>query len=475
MYKNQYWWLRIALIIWDCIISICAFFLAGIVRFGNCNQFFMATNVTELCMVIILASVVAFLLSRMYQNFILRDLPQGLFNTVKYCFWLYTILLLYTFSTRNEMILSRLTLLYSIPIWFLLIFLSHFIIKKLSRFQANRKNGWKRLIITDKDSICDTYRSIKGNNGWKNMTTGIVVLDDNNKPLDSEEIYGVPLIDMQTNVIDYIRRNPIDEVLFSLYSPKYQEIEIVDMANELMTIGTIVSYKVPLPDMATQYISRVSKIGTIYTVSFAEREYDFLELVAKRIMDILGGLLGIFITFLISIVVVPAILLESPGPILFKQKRVGRNGRIFTMYKFRSMCMDAEKQKEKLLEQNEMKGLLFKIDNDPRITRVGKFIRRTSIDELPQFLNILMGDMSLVGTRPPTLDEYKQYTSYQKKRLSFKPGLTGIWQTSGRNNIKDFDTVMQMDLKYIREWSILLDIRLLLKTLKIVLLRKGAQ
>ncbi len=473
MYKDEYWWLRIALIIWDCIMSLFAFFIAGIIRFGSVGRFFSATNATELSVVIVLACVVAFVLSRMYQNFILRDLLRGLFQTIQYCFWIYTILLIYTFSTKNDMILSRLTLLYSIPIWILLIYLSHILIKRISHVYAKGKNGWKQLIITDHENVDETCRWVQKNNGWKNNAIGVVLFDD--ESMSSKEVFGVPRIDVKTDIMDYIRKNPVDEVLISTSPMVYQTSKISEIVNELMTIGTIVSIKVPLPNFEIPYVSKVSKIGATYTVSFAEREYDYLELVAKRIMDILGGLVGLLITFLVSIVVVPAILLESPGPILFKQKRVGRNGRIFTMYKFRSMCEDAETKKGELLKQNEMKGLLFKMSKDPRITRVGKFIRKTSIDELPQFFNILIGDMSLVGTRPPTLDEYEKYTSYHKKRLSFKPGLTGIWQTSGRNNIDDFDTVMQMDLKYIREWSILLDIRLLIKTLKIVFLTEGAQ
>jgi len=191
-------------------------------------------------------------------------------------------------------------------------------------------------------------------------------------------------------------------------------------------------------------------------------------------MDILGGLVGLVITLLVSLFVAPAIRLESPGPILLKHKRVGCNGRIFTMYKFRSMYVDAEARKNELYAQNKMKGLLFKIDNDPRITKVGRFIRKTSIDELPQFWNVLKGDMSLVGTRPPTLDEYRQYTGSYKRRLSFRPGLTGIWQTSGRNEVVDFAEVLEMDLNYIQRWSLSLDIKIIVKTLKVVLLRKGA-
>jgi lipopolysaccharide/colanic/teichoic acid biosynthesis glycosyltransferase len=143
------------------------------------------------------------------------------------------------------------------------------------------------------------------------------------------------------------------------------------------------------------------------------------------------------------------------------------------MYKFRSMYCDAEQKKAELSDQNEMDGLMFKMEDDPRITRVGRFIRRTSLDEFPQFFNVLKGDMSLVGTRPPTVDEFTQYQSYHKRRLSVKPGITGLWQVSGRNDIRDFDEVVKLDLEYIDNWSIALDIKILLKTIGAVFSHTG--
>ena len=171
----------------------------------------------------------------------------------------------------------------------------------------------------------------------------------------------------------------------------------------------------------------------------------------------------------------PLIKLESPGPLFFSQKRVGRNGRIFKIYKFRSMYADAEERKKNLMEKNEMKGLMFKMKHDPRITKIGKFIRKTSIDELPQFWNVLKGDMSLVGTRPPTIDEFEQYKGYHKQRLSMTPGLTGVWQVSGRNDIKDFEEIVAMDVDYINNWSLKRDIEIILQTIRVVLTSSGAR
>lgn len=192
-------------------------------------------------------------------------------------------------------------------------------------------------------------------------------------------------------------------------------------------------------------------------------------------MDIAGALVGLLITGVVGIFLAPVLLLESPGSLIFCQNRVGVNGRIFKFYKFRSMYVDAEERKKELMAQNEVQGLMFKMEHDPRITKVGAFIRKTSIDELPQFWNVLKGDMSLVGTRPPTVDEYEQYTGYQKRRISFRPGITGLWQISGRSDIKDFDEVVKLDLEYIDNWSLLLDLKIICKTILVVFKGSGAK
>ena len=185
--------------------------------------------------------------------------------------------------------------------------------------------------------------------------------------------------------------------------------------------------------------------------------------------------MGLCVTAVATIFVAPMILIESPGPLFFKQTRIGKNGRRFTMYKFRSMYADAEERKKELMAQNEMQGNMFKMTNDPRVTKIGRFIRKTSIDELPQFWNVLRGDMSLVGTRPPTEDEYMQYEGWHKRRISFRPGITGFWQISGRSNIKEFDEVVRLDLEYIDNWSIGLDIKIILKTVVAVFSGIGAR
>ena len=223
----------------------------------------------------------------------------------------------------------------------------------------------------------------------------------------------------------------------------------------------------------------VERIGTYTVLTSSINMASWKQAFLKRTMDIAGGVVGCLITGLLYVVVAPCIYIKSPGPIFFSQVRVGKNGKKFKLYKFRSMYMDAEKRKKELMEQNRVKGgMMFKIDNDPRIIGgekgIGGIIRKYSIDEFPQFWNVLKGDMSLVGTRPPTVDEWEKYDLRHRVRLATKPGITGMWQVSGRSDITDFEEVVRLDREYIVGWSLGLDVKILVKTVGVVLLRRGA-
>ncbi|MCX7920943.1 MAG: sugar transferase [Clostridia bacterium] len=191
-------------------------------------------------------------------------------------------------------------------------------------------------------------------------------------------------------------------------------------------------------------------------------------IIAKRLFDIMIALVAIILLLPVFIITAIAIRVESPGQVIFTQKRNGLKGKIFRMYKFRSMVINAEKLLSELESKNEVSGHMFKIRNDPRITRVGKIIRKTSIDELPQLFNVLKGDMSIVGPRPPIVREVEKYDPWHNLRLSVRPGLTGLWQVSGRNDI-GFDEMVRLDLRYIRERSFWYDVKIMLKTIPVLL------
>ncbi len=192
----------------------------------------------------------------------------------------------------------------------------------------------------------------------------------------------------------------------------------------------------------------------------------------KRAVDIIGALIGLTMTALLFPLIAIAIRLEGPGPILYRQMRCGLRGQVFAIWKFRSMVADADKLQH--LVTNQAEGNMFKNANDPRITRVGRFLRKTSLDEFPQFWNVLMGQMSLVGTRPPTVSEVVQYQLHHWDRLRVKPGITGEWQVHGRSCVSDFEAVVALDLKYQRKWSVLYDILLIIKTFGVVFTSRGA-
>ena len=273
------------------------------------------------------------------------------------------------------------------------------------------------------------------------------------------------------NLVTYATRSVVDQVVINLPSENFL---IADFVSQFEMMGLPVAVNIAALEFVTNSEKAIQRFGNSSVVNFSTTFYRSSDVALKRMIDIIGSLFGLVICGIVSIFLVPLIKKDG-GPAIFAQDRVGRNGRIFKFYKFRSMRVDAEEIKKDLMSQNQMQGGMFKIENDPRVTKIGYFIRKTSLDELPQFWNVLKGDMSLVGTRPPTLDEYMKYTPEQKRRLSFKPGITGLWQISGRSNIKNFDDVVKLDVSYLDGWTIWKDIEILLKTIKVVVMKDGAK
>ncbi len=273
------------------------------------------------------------------------------------------------------------------------------------------------------------------------------------------------------NLPELLKKNPVDDVIFTLGPTRAVNMNTYIEVCEKMGITAKI-----LPAMWETQGRRISveRYLNIPFLAVNSISLNVSGMMYKRILDIAGSLVGIVILGVIYPFVAIALKRESRAPVLFKQKRKGQHGRVFEVYKFRTMVPDAEQQKKELMAVNEMKGAMFKLEHDPRITPVGKWLRKTSIDEIPQFINVLKGEMSLVGTRPPTLDEVEEYQLDHFKRIAMKPGITGLWQVSGRNRITDFEQIVALDCRYIEEWSFFNDIKILFKTLYVVLKRKGA-
>ena len=282
----------------------------------------------------------------------------------------------------------------------------------------------------------------------------------------------IKLKELSLSTLEYVKRHQVDLVIFSVNHIARKKIEHLIEAFSEMGIDSLIT----IDSFAIETLeTKLEDFGTTNVIRLSPRLFTDGELLLKRLMDIAGALVGCFICLIFGLIVAPLIFLEDPGPIIFKQKRVGRNGKYFYIYKFRSMYQDAEAKLQTLKDQNEMQGFMFKMKNDPRITKVGKFLRKTSIDELPQFFNVLEGSMSLIGTRPPTVNEYQQYSAHHKRRISIKPGITGLWQVSGRSEITDFEEIVRLDCFYIDHWSITGDIKILLKTFAAVFTGKGSE
>ena len=292
----------------------------------------------------------------------------------------------------------------------------------------------------------------------------------------------IPVLGADDDVLDFICHGWVDEVFIRVPEDFAVPKKLTD---ELITMGITVHNCIITPDdFGTAYVER---FGNYTVLTNSVKMVTYQQMFYKRVLDIIGGIVGCLITLIIFIFIAPIIFIKSPGPIFFKQTRIGRNGKKFKMYKFRSMYMDAEERKKEYMAQNKMDGLMFKMDDDPRIIGsekkgkdgkpkgIGNFIRNTSLDEFPQFFNVLKGDMSLVGTRPPTVDEWEQYDLKHRVRMSIKPGITGLWQISGRSKITDFDEVVRLDSEYIQNWDLGSDIKIILKTVVVVLKRDGAE
>jgi exopolysaccharide biosynthesis polyprenyl glycosylphosphotransferase len=290
---------------------------------------------------------------------------------------------------------------------------------------------------------------------------GVVVVD---KDMSGQEIQGIPVIANADNLFEYLRTNVVDEVFLDGNTRASEE----SLAGRLVEQGLTVHMSlIHTNNLMPNRIMETYGDYVVLTTSMhiANNRQAFF----KRLMDIVGSIIGLILAAIAFVIFAPVIKIQSPGPVFFTQTRIGKNGRRFRFYKFRTMYVDAEQRKKDLMDQNEMQGNMFKMENDPRIIPIGHFIRKYSIDELPQFWNVLKGDMSLVGTRPPTEDEFKEYEYHHKARLGIRPGLTGMWQVSGRSKITDFERVVELDTEYITNWTLGLDVFILFKTIGVVL------
>ena len=454
----------------DFLSIIISYLLAMFMRFHSIRNADRVALHYNVCMYMLLFCLLYSVLIDWNRGYFKRGYFIELISVLKYDLTMTVVIGFLLFLTKDAEHLSRLTFGYFGVANLIFTYLFHVAFKQFMIGYYRKSNSSdKIMIVTDSEYVERILQKVQKEKAWNYQITAIAIVDKN---ITGEEIMGIPVVAGKEDLYEVSRQMPLDEVF--LFLPNMVTKEAKQMIIDFESMGVVCHYSVDALDLDMKGKS-VGNFAGYAVITFALQYMDYRRLLVKRAMDIAGGLVGLIITGTLTPFVALAIKVNSKGPVFFAQTRVGKNGRRFKIYKFRSMYIDAEERKKELEAQNEMKGLMFKMENDPRITPVGKFLRKTSIDELPQFYNVFKGDMSLVGTRPPTEDEFEQYNIHYRRRLSITPGLTGMWQVKGRGKTFDFDEVVAMDLEYIDNWSLRLDIKILFQTVFVVLFGVGAK
>ncbi|MCR5053464.1 MAG: sugar transferase [Lachnospiraceae bacterium] len=469
MYRKQKrsWMKHLDFTIIDLICLMVSMIGAYFLRFDG-GWLFDSDDWQHLFIVMILIDVVVVFFMEPYTGILRRNRFQELRATMEHGVIIFSAILVYLYIIKQSQVYSRPTLFVFIIFSVIFEYMARVLWKRLVRFnKLQDKNKSEMLVVAEADGVEECLFEIAHNKYTDFKVMGVAVID---KDMRGQHIQGIPVVADGDSLMDFIRISVVDEVFIDGNSKNAVE----QIGQELVELG--ITVHITLIHSNKMLPNRLMETYASYIVMTSSmRVASNRQVLIKRLMDIVGSIVGLVFTLILLIIFGPIIFFQSPGPVFYKSIRIGKNGRKFTFYKFRTMYLDADERKKELMEQNEMEGNMFKIENDPRIIPIGHFMRKYSLDEFPQFLNVLKGDMSLVGTRPPTQDEFEQYEYHHKARLGIKPGLTGMWQVSGRSDIKNFEDVVALDTEYISNWSVFLDISILLKTVGVVLTGKGSK
>ena len=510
MYKRnaQGWLKHIDFILWDILVLQVAFILGFKYRHGWNLLPYDLPEYKSLAIVLVVVDILVAIIFNTMHNVMKRGYLKEFAASVKHVALVLLFMTLYLFSVQQGDTYSRITIYLTSAGHLVLGYFIRILWKPLIRHVGKGKKKGTMILVAEQRAVDRVLEKASELDGFEYV--GIILSDRDGT---GETIHGVKVVSNLENAADYICREWVDEVfvypehLSDLKMATYEGIDsfiddsvgtskttrlekpanqsgVAKLIEQCREMAIPIHIRLPITSAGGK--SFMEKVGGYNVLTMTANYAGPFQLILKRIMDILGGLIGSLFALILIAIIGPKIKKESPGPILFKQTRIGKNGKRFKFYKIRSMYMDAEERKQELMEQNRVAdGMMFKLDWDPRIignkivdgkqvTGIGEKIRSTSLDEFPQFFNVLKGDMSLVGTRPPTEDEWEKYKYHHRARLAVKPGLTGMWQVSGRSTITDFEEVVKLDTEYINNWSIGLDLRILLKTVKAVLKKDGA-
>lgn len=468
-------------IVLDLVCLQISFFLAYCIRHGWGNPY-VISGYLNIAICLTVSDFVLLLMSGLLNDALTRGYWRETSSCFKSTVFLTLATTFYLFAVQGGEEYSRLVLVYTAVLYFALNTLVRCLWKYFLRRMGGTRSKNAMLVAANRSDVACILEQLRSNSFDLPRITGIIVLDQNAGK--EQNIENIPVVADRTTMAEYICDNWVDELLVA--SDEWDR-EFSDQLELIAASGVVVHRTIGIGLRNSGRSQLVENFAGYTVLTDSVKIVSLRQAMFKRILDILGGLVGCLICATALLIVGPMIYAQSPGPVIFKQKRVGRNGKIFTIYKMRSMVMDAEQRKKELMEQNRVSdGMMFKLDFDPRIIGakmlpdgtvkkgIGNFIRDWSIDELPQFFNVLKGDMSLVGTRPPTLDEWNKYQLHHRARMAFRPGITGMWQISGRSEITNFEDVVKLDMQYISGWDIGMDFRILFETVKVVLGRKGA-
>ena len=484
MYKKNFdgWRKHLDFIVIDMLCMLLAVWGAFITRHGF-NEAYVGHIPYYMHLSVILIAI-NFLVSYIFSTFsgvIRRGYYKELLATAKHICFTLMLLVFYLFSAKRSEDYSRIILYLFTVYYFVLSYWTRVLWRKHLWKKNGEQGGRSILVVTESEIAESVVADLKAHKGEQLNITGVVL-----ESVTGDEAYvdDVPVVSDFENVVNFVCREWVDEVFIQTTGVSRRAEK---MTEQFLEMGVTVHQGLFRNAEDNERKQFVEKIGNYTVLTSSINVATPVQLFAKRALDILGGIIGCICTLIIYLLIAPKIKKESPGPVFFSQMRVGKNGRKFKIYKFRSMYMDAEERKKELMEQNRVKdGFMFKLDFDPRIIGskklpdgtvvkgIGNIIRDYSLDEFPQFYNVLKGDMSLVGTRPPTVDEWEKYELHHRARLATKPGITGMWQVSGRSNITDFEEVVKLDTRYITEWSFALDLKILVKTVISVIKRDGS-
>ena len=422
----------------------------------------------RLAIILLLIHIVVVFFVEPYKGILRRNKFQEFRATLTSAVVCFGGVLVYMYAIKQSVLYSRQLLFVFLGFSVITMYGQRVIWKRIIRYRKLQdKNKALMTVVAESSNVERCLREVATNKYTNFKVTGVVVVD---QPMEGQTIMDIPVIANADNFLDYVRTNVVDEVFIDGNTRESSEA----LAAALVELGTTVHMSLVHSNLLVPN-RQLDNYGNYVVLTSSMKIATNRQLFIKRLMDIAGSIVGLILVGIAFIIFAPIIKIQSPGPVFYQQIRIGKNGRRFKFYKFRSMYVGADAKLAQLKEENEMKGNMFKMENDPRIIPIGHFMRKYSIDELPQFWNVLKGDMSLVGTRPPTEDEYEMYEYHHKARLGIRPGLTGMWQVSGRSDITDFEEVVELDTEYITNWTLGLDVRILLKTVGVVLSGKGSK